>query len=149
MTHILKEQKMGFILTIHVKVIWPTFIVCPSPEKYQNLGFWYLFPNKNRTHAWGENRLMHNQRVASGDLETGLKVCGTAGSGGARELRRWLKFRNFTKFSEFLSFFLENEWFFIKFYWTYLLKGHLGSFGVTAAIFLKTRQNCEKLYKNW
>jgi len=29
MSHILKEQKTGFIFTIHVKVIWPTLLLCP------------------------------------------------------------------------------------------------------------------------
>ena len=79
MTQILKEQNVGFILNIDVEVIWPTFIVCPSPEKYQNLGLRYLMPDKSPTHAWGEKLLMHDWRVASGGPKNGLKVCVTGG----------------------------------------------------------------------
>jgi len=33
LTHILNKLKTGFILTIHVKVIWSTFLLCSSSEK--------------------------------------------------------------------------------------------------------------------
>ena len=105
LTHILKEQNVGFILTIHVKVIWPTFTLCPSPEKYQNPGFRYLFPEKNCSRRWGEKLLMQDWRVVSGGLKTGLKICGTARSGGARELRRWSKSPNFENFPELTVYF--------------------------------------------
>ena len=60
LTHILKEQNVGFILTIHVKVIWPTFTLCSSPDKYQNPGFPYLFPEKICSRGWGEKLLMQD-----------------------------------------------------------------------------------------